>query len=77
MAPPSGAWGASTFYIIGLLILGFVSFVTVIGPVLCGWGIYKISKSGMAQREAAEQQRLEAEYDRIWYCSKCATKFVW
>lgn len=77
MAPPGQTMRTSTMYIAGLVILALVTVVTIVGPILCLWGIHKISKSGMVQREEAEEARLEREYDRTWYCSKCASVFVW
>jgi hypothetical protein len=41
------------------------------------YGLYKLSKSNMGQNEKQEMALKMEEYERTWYCSKCATKFIW
>lgn len=40
------------------------------------WGIYRVMISDFGQSSDIEFQKQMEEYDRTWYCNKCATKFI-
>ena len=72
--------------LIFMLILGIVGamggafasspvFIVVVAAL--GFGLYKVFKSNMGQNEQQEMAVKMEEYERTWYCSKCANKFIW
>ncbi len=69
-----------------MLILGIVGamggafasspvFIVVVAAL--GFGLYKVIKSNMGQNEQQEMAVKMEEYERTWYCSKCANRFIW
>ena len=41
------------------------------------YGIYRLLISDLGQTSDNETKRRQMEeYDRTWYCNKCATKFI-
>lgn len=56
-------------------ILPFIFSLGVSGLVL--YGIYRLVISDLGQTSDNETKRRQMEeYDRTWYCNKCATKFI-
>jgi hypothetical protein len=50
----------------------------LVGAALIGYFFYR-SKSANTGAQSQQQEmaaRME-EYERTWYCSKCASKFIW
>jgi hypothetical protein len=45
--------------------------------ILLGYGLYRLCKSDLGQQEAQSMSVKMEEYERTWYCGKCATKFIW
>jgi len=86
MAPPDEMGCGFSSLLMFMLILGLVGalagsfaaspgFIVVVA--LVGYGIYRLSKSNMGQQEQQEMAAKMEEYERTWYCSKCANKFIW
>lgn len=86
MAPPDEMGCGFSSLLIFMLILGIVgamggafasSPVFIVVAAGLGFGLYKVFKSNMGQQEQQEMALKMEEYDRTWYCSKCANKFIW
>jgi hypothetical protein len=86
LAPPDEMGCGFSSILMFMLILGLVGALAgsvsaspafVVLVALLGFGLYKLSKSNMGQREKQEMAVKMEEYERTWYCSKCATKFIW
>ena len=87
MAPPDEMGCGFSSLLMFMLILGLVGALAgtfagrspamILLVAALGYGLYKLSKSNMGQQEQQEMAAKMEEYDRTWYCSKCASKFIW
>jgi len=86
LAPPDEAGCGMTSIMMLLILVGLVAtlagaFTTsrwfIVLAAALGYGLYRFYKSDMAQQEAQGMSARMEEYERTWYCSKCATKFIW
>lgn len=86
LAPPDEAGCGMTSIMMLLILVGLVAtlagaFTTsrwfIVLAAALGYGLYRFCKSDMAQQEAQGVSARMEEYERTWYCSKCATKFIW
>jgi hypothetical protein len=86
MAPPDEMGCGFSSLLMFMLILGLMGALGgavaaspgfIIVAALLGYGLYKLSKSNMGQQEKQEMADKMEEYERTWYCSKCASKFIW
>ena len=87
MAPPDEMGCGFSSLLMFMLILGLVGALAgtfagrspamILVVAALGYGLYKLSKSNMGQQEQQEMADKMEEYERTWYCSKCASKFIW
>lgn len=86
MAPPDEMGCGFSSLLMFMLILGLMGALGgavaaspgfIILAALIGYGLYKLSKSNMGQQEKQDMAAKMEEYERTWYCSKCASKFIW
>jgi hypothetical protein len=86
MAPPDEMGCGFSSLLMFMLILGLVGalagsfsaspiFIVVVAAL--GYGLYRLSKSNMSQNEKQEMAVKMEEYERTWYCNKCASRFIW
>lgn len=86
MAPPDQMGCGFSSLLIFMMILGIVGalagsfqaspiFIIIVAGL--GYGLYRMSKSNMGAQEKQEMALKMEEYERTWYCSKCASKFIW
>lgn len=86
MAPPDEMGCGFSSLLTFMLILGLVGALAgsvsaspafVVLAAVIGFGLYKLLNSNMGQQEQQEMAAKMEEYERTWYCSKCASKFIW
>jgi hypothetical protein len=87
MAPPDEMGCGFSSLLMVMIIIGLVGALAgsvgtrnpILVVIAAGlvYGLYKLSKSNMGQNEKQEMALKMEEYERTWYCSKCATKFIW
>lgn len=86
MAPPDEMGCGFSSLLMFMMILGLMGALAgsisaspafIVLGALIAFGIYRLSKSNMGQNERLEMAAKMEEYERTWYCSKCANKFIW